>query len=103
MEINGVIRINMTGAEIEAALLKAHFLPTDKELQASLDNLQEGIDTKADAEATAAALATKATKDELTEGLATKQDTLEFATDEDIEQAFGDGDTAAVEENEEQE
>ena len=56
MEINGIIRVNMTGAEIEAALLKAKDLPTATELQ-----------TKFDA----------------------KQDTLEFATDEDIEEAFG--------------
>ena len=56
MEINGVIRINMTGAEIEAALLKAKDLPTATQLQSSLDE---------------------------------KQDTLEFATDEDIEAAFG--------------
>jgi hypothetical protein len=56
MEINGVIRVNMTGAEIEAALLKAKDLPTATELQAKLD---------------------------------AKQDTLTFATDEDIEEAFG--------------
>jgi hypothetical protein len=56
MEINGIIRVNMTGAEIEAALLKAKDLPTTTELQ-----------TKFDA----------------------KQDTLTFATDEDIEEAFG--------------
>lgn len=56
MEINGIIRVNMTGAEIEAALLKAKDLPTTTELQAKLD---------------------------------TKQDTLTFATDEDIEEAFG--------------
>ena len=57
MEINGIIRVNMTGAEIEAALLKAKDLPTATELQAQFD---------------------------------AKQDTLEFATDEDIEEAFGD-------------
>lgn len=56
MEINGIIRVNMTGAEIEAALLKANDLPTATELQAKLD---------------------------------AKQDTLTFATDEDIEEAFG--------------
>lgn len=56
MEINGIIRVNMTGAEIEAALLKAKNLPTTTELQAKLD---------------------------------AKQDTLTFATDEDIEEAFG--------------
>jgi hypothetical protein len=56
MEINGIIRVNMTGAEIEAALLKAKDLPTATELQAKLD---------------------------------AKQDTLTFATDEDIEEAFG--------------
>ena len=57
MEINGVIRVNMTGAEIEAALLKAKDLPTATELQEKFD---------------------------------AKQDTLTFATDEDIEEAFGD-------------
>jgi hypothetical protein len=56
MEINGIIRVNMTGAEIEAALLKAKDLPTTTELQTKLD---------------------------------AKQDTLTFATDEDIEEAFG--------------
>lgn len=56
MEINGIIRVNMTGAEIEAALLKAKDLPTATELQAKLDE---------------------------------KQDALSFATDEDIEEAFG--------------
>jgi hypothetical protein len=56
MEINGIIRVNMTGAEIEAALLKAKDLPTATELQEKFD---------------------------------AKQDTLEFATDEDIEEAFG--------------
>lgn len=56
MEINGIIRVNMTGAEIEAALLKAKDLPTATELQTQFDH---------------------------------KQDTLEFATDEDIEEAFG--------------
>jgi len=56
MEINGIIRVNMTGAEIEAALLKAKGLPTATELQAKFD---------------------------------AKQDTLTFATDEDIEEAFG--------------
>ena len=56
MEINGIIRVNMTGAEIEAALLKAKDLPTATELQAKFD---------------------------------AKQDTLTFATDEDIEEAFG--------------
>lgn len=56
MEINGIVRVNMTGAEIESALLKAKDLPTATELQASLDG---------------------------------KQDTLEFATDADIEAAFG--------------
>jgi len=56
MEINGIIRVNMTGAEIEAALLKAKDLPTATELQAKLD---------------------------------AKQDTLTFATDEDIEETFG--------------
>lgn len=55
MEINGIIRVNMTGAEIEAALLKAKELPTDTELQAQFDE---------------------------------KQDKLEFATKEDIEEAF---------------
>lgn len=55
MEINGIIRVNMTGAEIEAALLKAKELPTATELQAQLDE---------------------------------KQDKLEFATKEDIEEAF---------------
>jgi hypothetical protein len=57
MEINGIIRVNMTGAEIEAALLKAKDLPTATELQEKFD---------------------------------AKQDTLEFATDEDIEREFGD-------------
>lgn len=56
MGINGIIRVNMTGAEIEAALLKAKDLPTATELQAKLDE---------------------------------KQDALTFATDEDIEEAFG--------------
>lgn len=56
MEINGIIRVNMTGAEIEAALLKAKDLPTATELQEKFD---------------------------------AKQDTLTFATDEDIEEAFG--------------
>lgn len=56
MEINGIIRVNMTGAEIEAALLKAKDLPTATKLQEKFD---------------------------------AKQDTLEFATDEDIEEAFG--------------
>lgn len=56
MEINGIIRVNMTGAEIEAALLKAKDLPTATELQTKLDE---------------------------------KQDALSFATDEDIEEAFG--------------
>lgn len=56
MEINGIIRVNMTGAEIEAALLKAKDLSTATELQAKLDE---------------------------------KQDALTFATDEDIEEAFG--------------
>lgn len=56
MEINGIIMVNMTGAEIEAALLKAKDLPTATELQAKFD---------------------------------AKQDTLTFATDEDIEEAFG--------------
>ena len=56
MEINGIIRVNMTGAEIEAALLKAKDLPTATELQTQFDS---------------------------------KQDKLEFATDEDIEEAFG--------------
>lgn len=56
MEINGIIRVNMTGAEIEAALLKAKDLPTATELQEQFDQ---------------------------------KQDTLAFATDEDIEEAFG--------------
>lgn len=55
MEINGIIRVNMTGSEIEAALLKAKELPTATELQAQLDE---------------------------------KQDKLEFATKEDIEEAF---------------
>lgn len=57
MEINGIIRVNMTGAEIEAALLKAKDLPTATELQTQFDE---------------------------------KQDTLEFATEEDIREAFGD-------------
>lgn len=57
MEINGIIRVNMTGAEIEAALLKAKDLPTATELQTKFDE---------------------------------KQDTLEFATEEDIREAFGD-------------
>lgn len=57
MEINGIIRVNMTGAEIEAALLKAKDLPTATELQAKFD---------------------------------AKQDTLEFATEEDIRERFGD-------------
>lgn len=56
MEINGIIRVNMTGAEIEAALLKAKDLPTATELQEQFDQ---------------------------------KQDTLTFATDEEIEEAFG--------------
>lgn len=56
MEINGIIRVNMTGAEIETALLKAKDLPTATELQAQFD---------------------------------AKQDTLTFATDEDIEREFG--------------
>ena len=56
MEINGIIRVNMTGAEIEAALLKANDLPTATELQELFDQ---------------------------------KQDTLTFATDEDIEESFG--------------
>ena len=56
MEINGIIRVNMTGEEIESALLKAKDLPTATELQSQFD---------------------------------AKQDTLEFATDEDIEEAFG--------------
>lgn len=56
MEINGIIRVNMTGADIEAALLKAKDLPTATELQDKFD---------------------------------AKQDTLTFATDEDIEEAFG--------------
>lgn len=56
MEINGIIRVNMTGAEIEAALLKAKDLPTATELQEKFD---------------------------------AKQDTLTFATDEDIEREFG--------------
>ena len=56
MEIKGIVRVNMTGEEIEAALLKAKDLPTATELQAQFDK---------------------------------KQDTLEFATDEDIEEAFG--------------
>lgn len=56
MEINGIVRVNMTGAEIEEALLKARDLPTASELQEKFD---------------------------------AKQDTLEFATDEDIEAAFG--------------
>lgn len=58
MEINGIIRINMTGAEIEAALLKAKDLPTDTELQEQFDK---------------------------------KQDTLTFASKEDIEREFGGG------------
>ena len=56
MEINGIIRVNMTGAEIEAALMKAEDLPTATELQEQFDQ---------------------------------KQDTLTFATDEDIEREFG--------------
>jgi hypothetical protein len=57
MEINGIVRVNMTGAEIEAALLKARDLPSATELQAQFD---------------------------------AKQDTLEFATEEDIRERFGD-------------
>ena len=60
MEINGIIRVNMTGAEIESALLKAKDLPTATELQAQFDQ---------------------------------KQDTLTFASDEDIEREFGDTDS----------
>lgn len=56
MEINGIVRVNMTGAEIESALLKAKDLPTAEELQKQFDN---------------------------------KQDTLEFATEEDIRERFG--------------
>ena len=58
MEINGIIRVNMTGAEIESALLKAKDLPTATEFQAQFDQ---------------------------------KQDTLTFATDENIEREFGGG------------
>ena len=61
MEINGIIRVNMTGAEIEAALLKAHDLPTATELRKQFDE---------------------------------KQDTLEFATAEDIQERFGDEDAS---------
>lgn len=61
MEINGIIRVNMTGAEIEAALLKAHDLPTATELQEQFDK---------------------------------KQDTLKFATAEDIQERFGDEDAS---------
>lgn len=57
MEINGIVRVNMTGAEIEAALLKAKDLPSATELQAQFD---------------------------------AKQDTITFATDEDIRERFGD-------------
>lgn len=56
MKIKGITRLNMTGAEIEAALAKANGLPTATELQTALDQ---------------------------------KQDTLNFATEADIEQAFG--------------
>ena len=61
MEINGIIRVNMTGVEIEAALLKANDLPTATELQKQFDE---------------------------------KQDTLEFATAEDIQERFGDEDAS---------
>lgn len=43
MEINGIIRVNMTGAEIEAALLKAKELPTATELQAKIDEKQDAL------------------------------------------------------------
>lgn len=64
MEINGIVRVNMTGAEIEAALLKAKDLPTATELQEQFD---------------------------------AKQDTLEFATEEDIRERFGDETTQGTE------
>lgn len=98
MEINGVTRVNMTGAEIEAALMKARDLPTATELQQQFSDMGEatqqqftdmGVEMRQGFGSVAAEMATKATKTELNEGLASKQDTLEFATDADIEREFG--------------
>lgn len=96
MEINGIIRVNMTGAEIEAALLKAKDLPTATELQEELDAKATTTALTETAETLGTAIGTKASKTELTEAVTTintalagKQDTLTFATDEDIEEAFG--------------
>lgn len=50
MEIKGIVRINMTGDEIESALLKASELPTADELQQSLDNKQDLLDFATDAD-----------------------------------------------------
>lgn len=48
MDINGVIRVNMTGAEIEEALLKARDLPTNTELTQILNEMQTAISERLD-------------------------------------------------------
>ena len=48
MDINGVIRVNMTGAEIEEALLKARDLPTNTELTTILNEMQTAISERLD-------------------------------------------------------
>ena len=63
MEIKGLVRLDMTAEEIEAVLNKAAGLPTGREINQHFN----AIDT----------------------ALANKQDTLEFASDADIEAAFG--------------
>lgn len=46
MDINGVIRVNMTGAEIEEALMKARDLPTNAQLTTILNEMQADIDER---------------------------------------------------------
>lgn len=48
MDINGVIRVNMTGAEIEEALMKARDLPTNTELTQILNEMQTAIGERLD-------------------------------------------------------
>ena len=48
MDINGVIRVNMTGAEIEEALMKARDLPTNTELTQILNEMQTAISERLD-------------------------------------------------------
>ena len=56
MEIQGAIRIDMTGDEIAAALTKSAGLPTPTELEQTIDNIHDELDAKADAGAVSVAV-----------------------------------------------